>query len=266
MATLFDALEATARSLSALRTGVVTAGSGATFTDTELPLLGVALDDYTSGTALILQDTTGSPPQGESRLITACTAAGMITVSPSFSASAGVGDVYGLISKRYTREIMVSKINEALLVIGRVPTEDTSASSSGVTEYSYSTAICQDIRAVYVAQNATSPYDWELNARVMVDKAGAFIKFASAPPTGNLIRIVYMAPPARVEADTDTISAYISMDWLALRAASECARHRLAQSGVDTPAFTQQINDLMQREERARRRAVTTMPCTPVFP
>jgi len=269
MATLCTAIASTAQRLEALFGGTFTSVTSASvMADSLLPTYGFSGSDAIGGT-LICQKTANASgsPAGQSRVVSDFSAAGAFTLASGFSASPAVGDTYGLVPMRYPRGVIVDKINEALSFVGRVPTENTSASSAAnVTDYTYPASVLRDVRAVYVAQNATSPFAWQVSTRCQVDRAGGFIHFLEAPSAGMPIRVVYMGVPAYLSDDADVISDYIAMDWLAIKAALACATWRFQRGGADSAAFTTLINDLMQREQVSRRHALAPMPAMPTFP
>jgi hypothetical protein len=275
MTTLFDALVATARELDALHEGAANGtGSAAQIIDSRLTALGWQDDDFVGGTALVIlnSDTPGVTPQGDSRIISDFVAAtGVITIDTSWGGSVSLNDWYGLITNRYPRGLLVSKINEALRETGDIPTIDTTLTTAADTlEYSLPVAAKRDLRQVWLARSLTAPWDWEPLLTVRTEwsaaNAVASLIFPTQPRAGYKIKLVYMAPHGHVGEDASLISDYISIDWLGVAAALKCARFRLSQAGSDDKTLTPLINDLMTREQARRRARRMAMPMSfPVF-
>jgi hypothetical protein len=266
--TLFEVLVQTARALEALHENSATGGSTTTIVDTKLTILGWNDDDFNGGTAFIIRDAggAGAAPENESRFITDYVAStGTVTVD-AFSAAVAAGDWYGVTLNRYPRGAMVSKINEALRELGDVPTVDTTSLTtlSNTLEYALPVAAKRDLRQVWLARSLTAPWKWEQQLGVRQEWAAANtagnLIFPSQPVVGYKIKLVYMAPHPQVQADTDVISDYVSIDWLALDAARKAARLRLEGSGADDTGLSRLINDLTAQTQMAMRRRMMPIP------
>jgi len=267
MTTLFQAMVAAARALDALHESNATGGSTTTIIDTKLANLGWNSDDFNGGMALLIRDAggAGAAPEGESRQITDFVSSGTITVD-AFSAAAASGDSYGVMTSRYPRGLLVSKINECLAEYGDVPTEDITSltTAASTSEYSLPVAAKKDLRQVWLARTTTAnDYRWQAAMNCYVEHGAANgvgkLIFNYQPTSGYKIKLVYMAAHGYVQADTDVISDYVAVDWLAIATAVKCARFRLGMPGSDEKQVTAQLNDLMNREakHRAKRRLAT---------
>jgi hypothetical protein len=272
---VFDVLEQMARELDTLVSGEATGGSTTTIVDPTLSSQGWEADRFIGGTAFLIRDAggAGAAPEKQSRVVTGYSkTSGTLTVLPAFTAAVAAGDWYAVGGPNFPRGDLVDKLIGALKEIGDVPTEDTSITTLANTlEYSLPAAAKKDLREVWIARNAAEPYGWvrELLAQVRYSGVDVAAKLALPyfPTPGRKIKLVYMAGHPLVSADAGKISEYVSVDWLALRAAVAACRWRLRQPGSDDKALTAQLNDLMQREQIARRNRIRQIPASqPVLP
>ena len=272
---LFDVLVGAARRLEALHEANATGGSTTTLVDSKLTALGWADDHWNGGSAFLIYDAAGAAaaPQGESRAVSDyVSSTGTITVSTAFTAAPAVGDFYGGATNRYPRGTLISKVNEALSEIGDIPTVDiTSLTTLAATrEYSLPVAAKRDLRQVWIARNTAAPYDWEKALAAYVEWAGANtagnLIFPYQPPAGYKIKLVYLAAHGFVQADTDKISEYVALDWLATAAALRAARMRLAGAGSDERSLTALVNDLIAREAKLAARRLSRSGWPASFP
>jgi len=307
MIRIFDVLLQTARALEALQEGLFTGIGGATvFTDSHLPERGFTANDYfKGGTFFYLERPLGASPWSKTRLVTAYNGTtGAITVNADpggFGPS--VGQMYGVMTRRYPRAVMVGKIMEALREMGDFPIEDTSLTTlSNTLEYGLPVEAKRDLRQVWLARATTAPYRWERQMRVRTEWSGtqiapggqaATLIFPEQPRVGYKIKLVYMAPhpiygvldinfstvnlyPLYVDSaasadnalgDGMPLSDYISIDWLALEVAAKCARWRLEGAGADEKQVTALLNNLTLRAAQAKMhrpmRAPQSFPLLP---
>jgi hypothetical protein len=177
-------------------------------------------------------------------------------------------------TRRYPREMLSGKINEALVELGDVGTVDISQTTlANQLQYNVPVAAKRDLRQVWLARSLpTAPIGgWEQQLRVRVEPgpAGAVgvLAFPEQPRVGYQIRLIYNAPHAAVAADSDAISDYVAPDWLALAAAEKLARWRLEGPGAEERDLTALLNNLTLRLAQARRRHPRPMPAAfPVLP
>lgn len=262
MPILFDAIHAVGRALEAIHENIAEGGTTTTIVDTDLVNLGWGTDDFKGGTALIIRDAAGAgaAPEKQSRQVTAYAAGSGTITTDAFTVAPASGDWYGVMTNRYPRGLIVSKVNQTLAEFGDIPTEDISSltTASGTREYNLPIAAKKDLRQVWLARNTAAPWNWE---PVMT----AYVEGANANTVGNLIfpyqprapyklKLVYMAAHPLVTADADYISEYVSLDWLALDAAAKCVRARLESPGANEKRAVSLLNDLLQQAERARNR------------
>jgi len=275
MTTLFDVLLQTARALEALQEGVTSAASGGntTLVDSQLVVRGFTDDDFFNGGTLLYQPATAA--NRGSRLVADYTGAtGTLTLAAALADTPAQGARYGVLTRRYPRELLSGKINEALAELGDVPTVDTASltTASDQLEYNLPVAARRDLRQVWLARQTAAPWEWERQLRVRAEPgtglgAVGVLLFPEAPRAGYKLKLVYLAPHPLVGADADLISDYVSPDWLGLAAAEKLARWRLEGSGADERDLTALLNNLTLRLAQGRRRhPVATAPRFPVLP
>lgn len=275
MTTLFQVLVQAARNLQALQESIATGGSATTIVDSVLAALAWPDDSFNGGTAFLIRDAGGSAaaPEKESRVVSDFVGSSGTVTTAAFSQAVAAGDSYGVISNRYPRGLLVSKVNEALQELGDVPTVDMSSltTAADTREYSLPVACKKDLRQVWIAQDTAAPYRWEEVLSVYVEWGAANavgkLIFPYQPPTGLKLKLVYEAAHGYVQADSDVISDYLSADWLATEAAVRCAKFRLNGPGSDEKNLTNLVNDLLVQAERGRRRRRVNWPQSfPVLP
>jgi hypothetical protein len=272
MTTLFDILLHTARALEPLQEGVTSAASGGntTLVDSQLVVRGFTDDDFFNGGTLLYQPATAV--NRGSRLVADYTGTtGTITVAAALADTPAQGARYGVLTRRYPRELLSGKVNEALVELGDVPTVDISLTTlSNQLEYSLPVVGKRDLRQVWLARSTTAPWNWERQLRVRVEwtaNAVGVLLWPEQPRVGYKIKLVYMLPHAAVAADSDPISDYVSPDWLGLAAAEKLARWRLEGPGSDERDLTALLNNLTLRLAQGRRRhPVASAPRFPVLP
>jgi hypothetical protein len=274
MTTLFDILLQTARALEALQEGTATSGSTTTLADAQLVVRGFTDDDWFNGGTLLYQSTTAS--NRASRRVSDYTGAtGLITLEAALLETPGLGARYGVMTRRYPREVMVGKVNEALAELGDMVRVDTSLTTlTNTLEYYVPVASQRDVRQVWLARALAAPWQWEPQLRARLEwpdsppaDAQAKLIFPAQPRVGYKIKIVYLAPHAAVAADANLISDYLSADWLALAVAEKLARWRLEGPGADERDLTALLNNLTLRTAQGRRRhPVASAPRFPVLP
>ena len=265
MTTLYDVLLQTARALEALQEGVASAASSGptTLTDLQLVVRGFVNDGDFEGGTLIYQTTTLAfpdiPNHCTRRVANYAGATGTVTAETALPETPALGVRYGVLTKRYPREVMVGKINEALQEVGALPAVDvTLTTAAGQLEYNLPVAAKRDLRQVWLARRTAAPWEWEpqLRARTEWTAAGAVgvLLFAEQPRAPFKIKLVYAAPHALVAADTDLVSDYLAPDWLALEAAAKLVLWRLEGPGSDERDLTALLNNLTLRAAQAHGR------------
>ena len=266
MTTVFDVLLQTARALEALQEGTASAASASatTLTDAQLATRGFQTDNFFVGGTLLYQSATAA--NRASRRVSGYTGAtGALTLESALAETPALGARYGVLTRRYPREVMAGKLNEALAELGDVGTVDTTLTTATNTlEYSLPVAAKRDLRQVWLARALAAPYDWERQLRVRTEWTAASVAgtllFPEQPRAGYKIKLVYLAAHAAVAADADALSDYLALEWLALAAAEKCVRWRLEGPGSDERDLTALLNNLTLRLAQARGRHPVTVP------
>ena len=251
MSTAFQVMLQTARNLEALIEDTATSnGSTTTLIDSRLNGAGYADDDFNGGTFF-------HKTKAASGIVTDFVVSTGTLTFESIGLVAGdtnTGAVFGVMTNRYPRSLLIGKINEVLTEINDHLADSTNilvSTLTGGVEYT----LADTVRVVRVwGGNASAPYDWRplYNWR---QKAGVLT--FEHPPGVAVIKYQYLTALTAVTGDASTISDEYSVTWLALATAVKCARWRLFQPGAQEKTLTVFINDLMTREREARNKLRT---------
>lgn len=257
MTTAFDVMLDLARVLG-LTEDVATGGSSTTVVCSNLinwPDLSVD-DALNRGTAFIIADSAGAgaAPENETARITDYTAStGTVTVATGdFSAAPASGDTFGVTA--VPRYELYQSLNAALRDLGYIPQEDISLTTAASTrEYTIPAAAKKDLRQVWTATRTSRPYDWdERHFWYQRDATSTYdLVFREQPATGYLIRLVYTAPHAKIDADSDTINDVVPLDYLVWKAAYHIYRQRLHHTGKDDKRWTGLMNEAAEYASQA---------------
>jgi hypothetical protein len=164
-----------------------------------------------------------------------------------------------VLTRRYPREMLSAKVNEALAELGDVPQVDISLiTASNQWEYDLPVPARHDLRQVWLARRLATPYDWEPQLRVRPSTSAsagtAVLLFPEQPRVGFKIKLVYADLHAAIALDADLVSDYLPVDVLGLAAAEKLARWRLEGPGADERDLTALLNNLTLRLAQGRRR------------
>lgn len=267
MAVLFDLIYRTARLLGAVTEGIATGGSTTTIVDTNDRT--EAANFWNGGTAFLIRDAggAGAAPEKQSSVISSFTG-NTLTLRTALTVAAAVNDKYGVTRERYTRPLLIQKVNEALQKLGTVPVVDTTTldTAANQTEYTLPIAAKFDLRQVFVQgktgdanDNQWIPYyHWHLGTAGA--NATGLIFTDHQLFAGRDIRIVYMADHAELHADGDNLSEYIHMDRVVYEAAAGCLLYRKQLDGRDDPTLNEQINYMADRAQRAAQMYLVHAP------
>jgi hypothetical protein len=243
---------------------VATGGSTTTVVDSGLASWGWADDAFNLGTAFFIRDVSAGAGAGVTRVVSDFVAStGTATVATLTTAFAS-GDIYGLMTSRYPRQVLMGGVNAALADMGEVvSTFDIAA--DGSREYALASTYDR-IHSIHIGEATADPQEWD-EAFTYRHMEGRLL-FDQDIDDGKTIRVAYLAAHPILTADTDAINASINHDWLGLAAAVNAARWRLNQAGADDKAQTILLNDLLVREQAARfrRRVWRPMPAHNIFP
>jgi hypothetical protein len=222
-------------------------------------------DDFNGGTFLWQWDASHQAAAGHSRVITDYVAS-TSTATWASAVPAGIadGDLYALILKRYPRNLIVAKINQALREWGEIIAY-TDITSTGAQEYALADTYK---RIAYIERGDLTATVQNWGFITSYRHSEGRLRLATTVPSGQTIRVHYYTPHCTLVGDGDILNVDVNLDWLALAAAQKIVRWRLAQVGSDDKALTAQLNDLMIRESqhRAKRRNFRARVATNIFP
>lgn len=251
MSTAFQVLQQTARNLEALLESAATSnGTTTSLIDTHLTAHGYADDDFNNGTIFhngktVSAMVTDFAISTHTLTFEAC---GLV------SGDTNSGARYGVMTNRYPRHLLFSKLNELLTEINDHVAESAAITVASLTD-GVEYALADTVRVLRViGGNASAPYDWQ----PIYDwrQLGGALRFGSKPGT-TVIKYQYMTALAAVTLDSSTISDEFSVTWLALETAVKCARWRLFQPGAQDKTLTIFINDLLARAQQAKNKLRT---------
>jgi hypothetical protein len=257
-------------------------GGNTTVVDSQLVVRGFTDDDFFNGGTLLYQSGTAAN-RASRRVSDYAGATGTLTLEAALAVTPAQGDRYGVMTRRYPREVMVGKLNEALAEIGDIVIDQlsTQVTVAGQLLYTlpvdvcYGTATLRDLselRQVWLHQtDMNSPGVPQYRVRRLTQAPQ--ILFPEEPLVGYKIRYVgLLRYPVTVAADADVlpqaaISHTHSLDPLALATAEKLARWRLEGPGAEERDLTALLNNLTLRLAQARRRHPRQMPAAfPVLP
>lgn len=220
---------------------------------------------FALGTLFLITDAagTGVAPENETARITAYSAStGTLTLTAGdLSAAPASGDYFGV--TKISRHELFQALNAALRDLGPVPSEDVSLTTAGSTRaYTIPAAAKGDLRQVWIAQHTAEPYDWEeIHHWYQRHNTATYdLVFPFQPPSGYLIRLVYVAPHATLGADADVINDSVPLDYLNWKAAAHHYRLRLHYPGKDANRWTGLMNEAAEYAAQAKRSHVMRLP------
>ena len=266
--TLYNIMLATYEELGLLRYGIATGGSSTTLVDS-----GLKGDNkvFKGSCAFLTYDAagTGVAPEAEFAEVTGYTASsGTLTVS--FSAAPGAADEYALSDPRLGPDKMKGLINRAMQKIGDIPTlDETLSTATGQTEYTIPTvAKGNRLRRVFTSQYSDLDDHLWREELGWYEAPGAIydLHFTEQPETGNTIRLLYMAKPARLRVKGDTISPYINLERIVAETVYLYFKSDLRITDGRADTLVDNVRDAIQELENARRRHPIYDPGTPHKP
>lgn len=181
------------------------------------------------------------------------------------------GDRYGVMSSRYPRWLLFSKLNEVLADIRDYVT-DTDVLITALTN-GYETLVDAEKRIVEVLAGKASTSDRAWTRLTRWQHVSGALRVESDLTGYTTLRIRALSPVTRVDGEIETvtllgvptlqaveISDYYSVSWLAVATAARCVRWRLQQPGAETQLLTALLNQLMSDEVRERQKWRNTNP------
>ena len=260
--TLFTLTYKVARELGIVTEGIATGGSTSTIVDTNDRT--EEADYWNKGSAWIINDAAGAgaAPQGEYSVIDDSTAAGTLTLRSTLTAAVAAGDRYAVCRKfggtTAWLDIIKSKVNQALIDLGRVPYVDvtTLTTASQQTEYTLPIASKHDLRTVHIQKNSDlNDNQWEEVLNWGVEQSDPGVAPTLVLPcqydAGYVLRLVYLAPHPELYAASDPLSEFVPAERVITPAALACLREIKARTGWRK--YDDEINRMEQRVEQAKR-------------
>jgi len=259
--TLFDIVYRVARELNIVTEGTATAGATTNITDT-VGLQNEFVDDYfNGGAAFVLYDAAGAgaAPQGEwARISDFDKATGVATITPALTVAVAANDRYGLTSKAYPRETIISKINEVLADIQITRIDDTTIDTdSDQTDYTLPTTILDGSLEVYFDTNDTADEHYWVRSyawTIQEEETGTqkILIFNDQPPEPYDLRVVYKVPHPPLYASDDELRETININRVVAVAAYRCLLWKQAQHTTKDAELDRRVAEAYARAEAAR--------------
>lgn len=246
--TLFDLTYQLAVALGAISEGTATNGSTTTVVDT------VRLtqdDDFWNGGSLwLLYDAggLGAAPQGEYRVVTDFVAStDTATLESALSAAIGAGDKYAIARTRYPLQILIQKVNEALVGV-KIEKVDTSTITIATeqTEYSLPSDVLE-LKEVWISTgDDTDDNGWQriYDFHVLKSATGTAnkIAFDRQFSTDTSIRLVYTAYHTTLISASDKLDDSIHINRVVYNAAVGALLWRKAKVGESDSTINELLN------------------------
>jgi len=218
--------------------GIATGGSTTTLIDTLN--LDQADDYWNKGTVWVLRDAGGAsaaPEREYSRISDFANSTGTATFA-TITAALAAGDRYAIAPKFVPLDIIIQKINQALIDLGPIPYTDTTSleTASDTTEYTLPGAANLNLLEVY-AQIVLSEPDNNLWIPVnnwrkeLSDPGNADTLIMPYEYTaGYALKLVYIATHPQLFQPTDPLSEHVPIERVVWPAVLECLRWRKTRS------------------------------------
>lgn len=172
---------------------------------------------------------------------------------PTQTAIVASGISYSVASPMYSREDLVSAINQALTTLGPLPTiyDDVAfITVADQEEYTLPTGVC-NIKKVLIATSLVAPYNYSENNGWFENNGSLFFDMDIPSTADFLIRLYYEAPHAEVNLDADAITDALHPDLVIWTAAVNALLNRAGVAENSEPftkemlAFAQQQRQIM---------------------
>jgi len=224
-----------------VRDGTATGGAATTINDTVDRT--EANDFWNGGAAWITYDAggAGASPQGKYAKITDSTSAGALTITTVTDAVAS-GDRYAVMRNTLLLEIIIQKVNQALLELGPVPLSNTTGITiaANQTEYSLPAAV-RDVRRVsYQTVDDSNdnkwveiphgPSGWYILPNNTAGGADTIV-FPYQLSTGYDVKIDYMGYHPDLNIYSDILYDSVPSELVVYPAVVECLRYRRQHTG-----------------------------------
>jgi hypothetical protein len=178
---------------------------------------------------------------------------GTFTFKSAVTPSIALGDKYAVIPDDLSRNLLRNVINEACKSVSKIYTSDsTLVVVANQEEYTLPTGV-SDVRRVEVAENATSPYSYGVNAYWKENGGKLYFHPNHIPDqtAGNKIRLWY----ATIHPDLDdTSTLYWQVDDILWLAIIYVLQHDYIAHGEDHKWVVEMNRKAEEEQEKANRR------------
>lgn len=245
MATLIEAALRVTQKLHDVRFGTATGGSVSTLVDS---LCTEQQGFYNNGLMWLI---TGSNPGEWVEILSY--GSGTFTFKSAVTPTIAAGDKYAVIPDDLSRSQLRNAINEACKSVCKIYKSDaTLVVVDNQEEYTLPSGV-SDVRRIEIAENATSPYSYAVNA--YWKEAGGVIYFhpdhIPDAAAGNKIRVWY----ATVHPDLDdTTSLYWQVDDILWLAVIYILQHDYIAHGEDHKWVVEMNRKAEEEQEKANRK------------
>ncbi len=255
---LFDLTYELATELGILTESTATGGTTTTLIDTVI--LDQADDYWNKGTVWIIKDVggAGAAPEGSYTVVsdfdnTSNTATVGTIVAPAS------GDTYVIAHQDYKLGDLIMAINRAIRDIPQIITEDSTTidTAAAQTEYTMPTGLDTSKLEVWLESNISDADDnqWYRARNVYIQKTAGgtadTLVFMEQPPQPRDVKLVYMAPHAKLEIYTDKLDETIRYERVIYRAAVHALNHFRMKTKNTDDYLLQTIQDYERRADQA---------------
>ena len=244
--TLFELTLKLAMILRNGRTGVASGGSTTTLVDSTMTN---EPDDFFNGGTIWFKS---APLAAKSAVITDFDGSTGTFTFATQTAAVVSGVSYVAAGPVYTREDLVSAINQALTTLGPLPMiyEDAAFITVAEQEEYVLPAGVYNVKKVFIASSTEEPYGWGENSG-WFERNGSLWFDMEAPGSDDfLIRLYYEEPHDEVSLDADTISDALHPDLITWTAANYAVLNRAGVAENSEP-FTKEMISYSQQQRSA---------------
>jgi len=251
MTTLQDATLALAKTITSVKEGTATGGSGTTLVNNLAGFHDEADDYYTGGVIWFLSGLNA----GKSAHINDWDLATFTFTFTTPGAACAAGDRYAVVPLDFPRWLLVQSVNEALKDLGDLPATSTALVTVADQEKYDLPAGVRNVQKVEIAYALTSPlayyphHNWrEYNDDLLFDTD-------LAPEDDDYtIRLWYLAAHAELTADSGVVTPYVHVDRLRWASAVHALRWLLRKRKGDDAYLREQLNEALTNAEFEKRR------------
>ena len=257
---LFDLTYELALELGIIEESTATGGTTTTLIDT---VMRTEADDYwNQGTVWIIKDVggAGAAPEGSYAVISDFDN-GSNTATIGTIVAPASGDTYVIAHRKYKLGDLIAAVNRAIRDVPQIITEDLTSvdTAAAQTEYTLPTGINTKNMEVWLEWNISDADDnqWYRVRNCYIQKTAGgtadTLVFPEQPPYPRDVKLVYMAPHAKLVDYDDKLDEDIRYERVIYRAAVHALNHfRMVNERTDD-YLLQTIQDYERRAEQADR-------------